>query len=338
MKVIPDSRLPRAWVLAIRGIVVAVLSPLPGAVAAQPAPGAFPVRPIRLVVPYTPGASNDIFARALAQRLTGRFGVNVIVDNRAGAGGHVGGELVARAAPDGHTLILATNGLIAISPHVFRKLNYDPQRDLVPVTLIASIPYVLAVPSALAARDAREFIALARAKSGQLTYASSGNGSTPHLCGEMLKMLAGIDMVHVPYRGGGPAVIDLAGGRVQMYCASIATMRPGLQSGKIRLIAVTTQRRTPLMPDLPTASEQGVRDLEVSSWAAIMTPAGSPHTVIERLNAEIASAMATEDMRKFILGHGAEPLAVGPAEFARHIKTESARWGKVARVAAIRVD
>ena len=297
----------------------------------------YPEKPIRLVVPYPAGASNEIIGRALANRLTEQFGRNVIVDTRPGGGGQVGAEIVARSAPDGYTLLLGTAGLIAISPHVYAKLPYT-LGDFAAVSLFASVPYVMAVPAALPVKDARELVALSKSKPGWFNYASSGNASAPHLCGEQLKLLAGADMTHVPYKGGAAAVADLVTNQVQLYCGGIPTVRAQVQSGRLKIIATTTAQRSRLMPEQSTVAEQGITGFEVNSWMALLAPAKTPAVVIDRLYAEIAKAMQRKDMQDFVLAQGAEPVALDPKTTAARFAEESARWGKVARAAMLRVD
>ncbi len=297
----------------------------------------YPEKPVRLVVPYPAGASNEIIGRALATRLSEQFGRNVIVDTRPGGGGQIGAEIVARSAADGYTLLLATAGLVAISPHVYSKLPYSAA-DFAAVSLFASVPYVMAVPTALPAKDARELVALSKAKPGWFNYASSGNASAPHLCGEQFKLLTGADMTHVPYKGGAAAVADLVTNQVQLYCGGIPTVRSQVQAGRLKIIATTTAQRSRLMPEQSTVAEQGIAGFEVNSWMAILAPAKTPPAVIDRLHAEIAKAMQRRDMQEFVLSQGAEPSALDPKATAARLAEESLRWGKVARAAKLRVD
>lgn len=298
---------------------------------------AYPDKPIRLVVPYPAGASNEIIGRALGNRLAEEFGRNVIIDTRPGGGGQIGAEIVARSAPDGYTLLLGTAGLIAISPHVYAKLPYAFS-DFAAVSLFASVPYVMAVPAALPVKDVREMVALSRSKPGWFNYASSGNASAPHLCGEQLKLLTGADMTHVPYKGGAAAVADLITNQVQLYCGGIPTVRAQVQTGRLKIIATTTAQRSRLMPEQSTVAEQGISGFEVNSWMAILAPAKTPAAVIDRLYGEIAKAMQRREMQDFVLSQGAEPAALDPKTTAARFAEESARWGKVARAAMLRVD
>lgn len=298
----------------------------------------FPSKPIRLVVPYPPGAANDILARALAQRLGPALGQNIVVDNRAGGGGHIGAEAVARAPADGYTLLIGTSGLITIGPNLYPKLPYSPQRDLTPVVRFATVPYVFAVPASLGISKASELAALAKSKPGGLNFASSGNGSVPHLCGELFNLRAGVKMVHVPYKGGAQAVTDLIAGQVQLYCGGIPTVLAQVKAGKLRMAGVTAKTRTPLLPDEPTLAEQGIAGVEVNSWTGILVPAGTPVAVVSRLHREAERIMKSDEMRQYVLNQGAEAEAVGPADFAAAIKAETLRWGAVVKASGAKVD
>ncbi|MGZ5225909.1 MAG: Bug family tripartite tricarboxylate transporter substrate binding protein, partial [Burkholderiales bacterium] len=243
----------------------------------------YPAKPVRLIVPYPAGSSsNDIIARLLAERMSPALGQRMLVENRAGAGGNVGSEYVAKAAPDGYTLLVATNGPQAIAPHVF-KLNYDNQKDLTPVAMVANVPYMLMIHPSLPARNVRELVALAKSKPGQLLFASSGNAGTPHLCWELFKSMAKIDIVHVPYKGGAPAMMDTVGGQTQMYCSGLIAGSPQIKAGKLRALGMGTLERSPIMPDVPTIAEQGLPGFNVGSWFGIMAPANTPGAIVQRL-------------------------------------------------------
>jgi tripartite-type tricarboxylate transporter receptor subunit TctC len=298
----------------------------------------YPVKPLRLVVPYPAGSSsNDIIARLLAERLSPPLGQRVLVENRAGAGGNVGSEYVAKAAPDGYTLLVATNGPQAIAPHVF-KLNHDNQKDLTPVAMVANVPYMMVVHPSLPARNVRELIALAKARPGQLLFASSGNAGTPHLCWELLKSMAKIDIVHVPYKGGAPAMMDTVGGQTQMYCTGLIAASPQIKAGKLRPIGMATLQRSPIMPEIPTVAEQGLPGFNVASWFGIMAPANTPSAIVQRLYGEIAKIAETADMRKFLLTQGAEPMLMDPPRFSEFLRVETEKWGKVVRGANLKLD
>jgi tripartite-type tricarboxylate transporter receptor subunit TctC len=299
----------------------------------------YPSHPIRLIIPFAAGSSsNDILGRALAQRLSAALGQQVVVDNRSGTGGNLGSELAAKSPPDGYTLLLGVNGPLAISPSVYSNLGYDPVRDLAPVARFAVVPYALIVHPSVPANNVRELIALARAKPGQLNFASSGSGGTPHLCGELLKTMAGIDMVHVPYKAGAPAVVDLAGGQVQLYCAGFTAVLPLVKARKLRLIAATTLTRSALLPELPTAHESGLPGFDVSSWMGIFAPAKTPAPVIRRLYGEIAGIVNDPEMKNFILSQGSEPGLMDPAAFGAYLKAEIAKWAKVVKTANVKPD
>jgi len=299
----------------------------------------YPNRPVRLVMPYPAGASsNDILARQLAPKLAERWGVNVVVDNRAGASGNIGAEIVARSPADGYTLLYATGGLLSIGPHIYSKLAYDPQKDLAPVALMAMVPYLLVINASLPVKSLDEFIAYAKARPGKLSFASSGAGGTPHLCGELLKSMAGLDLLHVPYKGGAPAVVDTIAGQTQMYCAGLAATLPHVRSGKLRALGVTTTRRSPGAPDLPTLDEQGLKGFDVNSWGAIFVPAKTPKAIVDTLHQAIAAVMGAEAMRETLVKQGMDPLLLGPQELGQLVKTESARWAKVVAGAGIRMQ
>lgn len=299
----------------------------------------YPNRPIRLVMPYPSGASsNDILARQIAPKLTERWGVNVVVDNRSGASGNIGAEIVARSPADGYTLLYGTGGLLSIGPHIYSKLAYDPQKDLAPVALMAVVPYLLVINASLPVKNLDEFIAYAKARPGKLSFASSGVGGTPHLCVEMLKSMTGIDMLHVPYKGGAPAVVDTIGGQTQMYCAGLAATLPHVRSGKLRALGVTTSKRSPGAPDMPTLDEQGLKGFDVNSWGAIFVPAKTPKHVIEIIHQSIAAIVNTDAMRDTLIKQGMDPVLLGPQALGDLVKTESARWATVVKSAGIRME
>ena len=299
----------------------------------------YPSKPVRFVIPYPAGSSsNDIFGRVLAQRLSDSLGQQFVVDNRSGASGHIGGEMVAKAAPDGYTLLLGTNGGIAISPSVSPKLPYDPLRDLAPVTLFGIVPYIMVVHSSVPANSVAEFIALARARPGQLKFASSGVAGTPHLCGEMLKALARIDLLHVPYKGGAPATIDLLGGHVQAYFSGIPAQFPHIKSGRVRALAITTLKRSATMPELPTFDESGVPGYDANSWMGVFAPARVPKALIQRLHGQIEAVMKSPEMRESMTTQGIEPVALGPEPFAASIRADHEKYARIIREAGIRLD
>lgn len=299
----------------------------------------YPARPIRIIFPFAAGASsNDILGRALALRLSDALKQQLVVDNRPGATGTIGSEMAARSAPDGYSLLLGYTGSLAISPSVYPKLGYDPVKDLAPVARFAVIPYVLVVNPSVPAASIKDLIALAKARPGQLNFASSGNGSLPHLSGELLKITAQIDMVHVPYKGGALAATDVVGGQVQVYFSGITSMAPLIKAGKLRAIATTTLNRSSLLADVPTANESGLPGFDVSSWVGVLAPAKTPEPVIGRLHNEIAKIVNAPDMKNFILSQGAEPVLMGPAQFGASLKAEIVKWAKVVKAANVKLD
>lgn len=324
----------RVTLLGLGGCAAALML-LAGAAQAQK----YPERPVRLVVPYPSGASsNDILARQIAPKLTERLGHNVVVDNRSGASGNIGAELVARSPADGHTLLYGTGGLFSIGPHLYKKLAYSPDKDLAPVALVAVVPYMLVINASLPVKNLPEFIAYAKARPGKLSFASSGVGGTPHLCIEMLKMMAGIDLLHVPYKGGAPAVVDTIAGQTQAYCAGLAATMPHVNSGKLRALGVTTLKRSSGAPDMPTLDEQGLKGFDVNSWGAIFVPAKTPKHAVQKLHSTLAAVMETDDMRNTLIKQGMDPVFLGPQQLADLIRTESANWAKVIKAAGIKLE
>jgi len=299
----------------------------------------YPTRPVRLVVPFPPGSStNDILARALAQRLSKALDQQVVVDNRSGAGGTLGSDIVAKAAPDGYTLLIGAAGTLAIAPAVFAKLPYDPQRDFAPIARFAETPYIMVVKNALPATNIKELIALAKAKPSGLFFGSSGTGGTPHLCGELFNTLAGVQMTHVPYKGGATAIIDLAAGQLDMLCTGATALAGPIKLGRVRALGMATRERSALMPHLPTISEQGLAGFEVSSWSAVMAPARTPVSIVRRLHQEIARIASSDDMKNFVLSQGSESALLGPEELSAYLKADIAKWAKVVKAAKIQAE
>ena len=299
----------------------------------------YPNRPIRLIVPYPPGSStNDILGRALALRLTSELGQQVVVDNRSGASGNMGSELVAKSPPDGYTLLIGVAGPLAVGPAVYSNLGYDPIKDLAPIAMYASVPYVLVVNPAVPANNVKELIALARAKPGQMNFASSGNGGSPHLCGELFKVMAGIDIVHIPYKGAGIAMIDVLSGQIPMICTGATALSAHIKAGRLRPLGVASLKRSALMPDLPTISEQGLTGFEVNSWTGLLAPAKTPEPIIRRLYEAVAKIDNSDDMKNFLASVGAEPTLMGPRDFGAYLKVDTARWAKVVKAAKLKID
>jgi tripartite-type tricarboxylate transporter receptor subunit TctC len=298
----------------------------------------YPSKPIRMIVPFPPGGPNDILGRVVAQKLTEQMGQQVVADNRAGAGGIIGTELAARSAPDGYTLLLSGTASLSINPSLHKKLPYDPLKDFAPISLMATAPSILVTHPSVAVRSVKELIAFAKAKPGQLNFASAGLGTPPHLAGELFKHMAGIDMVHVPYKGGGPALTDLLGGQVNLYFSGISSALPFVKDGKLRGIAVTSSKRTPLMPDMPTISESGLPGYEVGNWYAMLAPAGTSASIVNRLNAQIVKALAASEVRKRFTELAADPVGSTPAQLAAYNRSELIKWAQVIKAAGIKPE
>ena len=297
----------------------------------------YPSRPIRLIVPFTAGGGTDIAARLVGQRLSERLATGVVIDNRTGAGGTVGTDIVAKAAPDGYTLALVSSSH-SINPSLYRKLPYDTIRDFAPVTLVVLAPGMLVINPGVAARTVKEFIELARARPGQLVYGSAGNGTPTHLAMELLKSSAGIDVLHIPYKGAGSLVPDLIGGQIAAAIPSAASVLALVQAGKLRGLAVTSGARSAAAPAIPTMSEAGLPGYEASSWYGMVAPAGTPRAVIDRLNRETVEILRLDDVRERLIAQALDP-AGGPAgEFAARIRDEIAKWGRVVKASGARID
>ena len=306
-----------------------------GAVCSASFAQTYPARPIRFVVPFAPGGGGDIVVRGVAQQMTQRLGQSVVVDNRSGAGGNVGTEIVARAAPDGYTLLMANVAPMAINVSMYSKLPYDPIKDFAPISLMASFPNVLVVHPNVKARSIAELVALAKARPGQLTYASAGAGSTTHLSAELLRLQTGIELIHVPYKGGGPALIDLIAGQVSLYFGSMPASLPHVRSGKLRALAATSLERSAAAPDIPTLAESGFPGFEAVTWIGMVAPAGLPSAIVRRLNAEAIAILALPEVKERIVPLGADPKTNSPDAFAAYIRSEIAKWAKVVRDAGI---
>ncbi len=304
---------------------------------AQTATG-FPSKPIRLIVPQGAGGQNDIQARLIAQKISDAFGQPVVVDNRPGAAGAIGFEISVKAPADGYTLLLGSISTLAVLPSMPNKPKYDVLKDFAPVTLISTSPYVLVVHPSAQAQSVKELVTLAKARPGALTYASSGTGSGLHLATELFKSKAGIDMVHVPYKGSGPATIELVAGQVLVMFNNILPAMPQIKSGRLRALAVTTAKRSAAMPELPTIAESGYAGFEASSWQGIVTIAGTPQPVMRRLHAEIVKALQSPEAKSQIGGQGSEIVANTPQEFTGFIQQELDKWSKVIKTAAVRAD
>jgi len=299
---------------------------------------AYPAKPIRFVVPFTPGGGNDVLARTIGQKLYEAWGQPVIVDNRPGAAGNIGAELVAKAAPDGYTFLIAANSILAINPTLYDKAPFDPVKSFVPVTLIGAVPIVLVVNPSVPASSVNELVALAKSKPDGLSYASSGSGSPQHLSAELFKSMAGVKIVHVPYKGAAPAVTDLLGGQVQMLLGPINSVLPHVKRGRLRALGVATTKRLAYLPDLPTIAEGGVPGYWSDIWFGLVAPAGTPKEVVDKLNREIAKILVQSDVKEKLVAQGIEPLTSTPEEFATLIKTDLARWAKVIKDSGARAE
>ncbi len=300
--------------------------------------GAYPAHPVRIVVPFPAGGTTDILARAVAQRFTEAFGQPFIVDNRPGAGGNIGAELVAKSAPDGYTLLMGTVGTHAINPSLYARMPYDHIKDFTPVFLTAGVPNVLEVNPAVPVHTVAELVDYAKANPGKLNFASSGSGTSIHLSGEMFKTMTGVSMQHVPYKGSAPALQDLLSGQVQLMFDNLPSSLALIKAGKLRPIAVTSAQRAAALPDIPTIAESGYPGFEASSWFGLLAPAGTPPAIVAKLNAEGNKWLATPEAREKLLAQGAIAAGGTPEDFVRHIAAETAKWAKVVKQSGAKVE
>ncbi|MGQ0525189.1 MAG: Bug family tripartite tricarboxylate transporter substrate binding protein [Betaproteobacteria bacterium] len=298
----------------------------------------YPSRPVRMIVPFPPGGSTDIMARVVAQKLTEKLGQQVIVDNRGGAGGTIGMNIAAKAPPDGYTLMMSTSITHTVGASLYSKLPYNVLTDFAPITLAASVPLLFVVNPGVPAKSVKELIQLAKAKPGQLNYASPGSGTSGHLAAEMFKSMAGVDIVHVPYKGGGPAVVDLIGGQVQVLILSAVATLPHVKTGKLRALAVTGLARSPKLPDIPTVSESGLPGYEVVLWYGVSAPAKTPASIVNRLNRDIVAIMQSPDMRERLASEAGEPVGNTPEQFEKIIRADVAKWSKIVKESGIKAD
>ena len=320
----------------MRSVFMALLAGLfvpPSAIAQQ-----YPVRPIRVVVAFAPGGASDVLARLLAERLTEAFGQTVVVDNRPSAGGIIGTDLVAKAAPDGYTLLVGSAAAFAITPHLQTKLPYDTTKDFVPVAPFTSLIFVLNVHPDVKATSVKELIALAKSRPGMLNIGSAGNGTTTHIVGEMFKYAAGTDMVHVPYKGAAPAMVDLIAGRIHVLFDAAVTTLPQWKARRVRALAVGGTESSPLFLELPTISEAGLPGFTAGNWFGVFAPARTPPAVVTRLNAEITKAVSSPAARQAMAASGAQPLTASPEQFRRLVQSEYERYGKLIKAAGIKFD
>ncbi|HEV8517351.1 MAG TPA: tripartite tricarboxylate transporter substrate binding protein [Burkholderiales bacterium] len=297
----------------------------------------YPSKPIRFIVPFPPGGGNDIVGRIVAQKLAEGFGLSVVVDNRGGAGGTVGTEMAAKAPADGHTM-LVNNISLAVNATLFPKLPYDTLKDLAPVTLVGRQPNIVVVNPSVPARSVRELLALAQAKPGQINYGSGGVGTASHLATELLKLMAKVDMVHVPYKGLGPALTDLMGGQIQLIISTLASALPQVRAGKLRALAVTTAKRSAFFPEIPSMDEAGVRGYEFSTWYGLLVPARTPRSIVDRLNQEMARVLGSGAVNDQFASQGLEAAHTSPQEFGVYLKSEVEKWAKVVKASGAKPE
>jgi len=306
--------------------------------AAAAAETPYPTRPVRFIVPFAPGGSTDTLARTLAQRLTDALGQQVVVDNRSGGNGNIGTEIVARAVPDGHTIVLGYIANLGIGPSLYAKLPFDPVKDFAPVTLLAVAPNILVAHPSLPVKNVRELVAYAKAHPQKVNYASAAVASLGHLAGELLNSSAGIRMQHVPYKGSGQAVIDLLAGQVQIMFSGMSSVMPHIKAGKLRPLAVTGAQRSPATPEVPTIAEAGYPGFEASAWYSVMAPAGTPKTVVTRLNGEILRALKIPEVKERLENVGFELVGSSPDECGTYIRNEIVKWAKVVKASGIKAE
>jgi tripartite-type tricarboxylate transporter receptor subunit TctC len=323
-----------------RCLTAALLIAATGLVQSAPAsaaPPEYPTRSIRLIVPFAPGGSNDIMARLIGQHFSESMGQPVIVDNRPGAGGIIGTDAAAKSPPDGYTLLMMSVTL-AVNPSLRLNLPYDTHRDLLPITLVASAPLMLVVHPSMPAKSVKELIAYAKANPGKLNFASGGPGTTPHLAGEMLKAMAGIEMTHVPYKGGGPALTDLVAGQIQLMLENIPSTLPHVKADRLRALAVTGLKRSALVPHLPTLDEAGLKGYEIVGWNGLFAPAGTPQNVVARIHADTVKGLAKPEVKERLATLGAEGVGSSPAEFAKFFAAEISKWAAAVKQAGLKPE
>ena len=314
-----------AWVAAVLAL-------------ASASAGAFPEKPVRFVIGFTPGGPSDILARAVGQKLAERWGQQVVIENRPGAGGNLAAEAVAKSAPDGYTWLLGNNSILATNQSLYKKLPYDPVKDFAPVALVAVQPNILVVHPEVKATSVMELVSLAKQSPGKLNYASSGAGAAAHLAGELFKTMAGVDIVHVPYKGTQPALTDLIAGQVQLMFATSASVIPYVKAGRLRALAVTTAQRSPSVPELPTVSEAGLAGFEATTWHGVVVPMATPAPLVQRLNQDLNLVLEEKELKERLAGLGAEVLTGTPRDFADYIAREIPKWTKVVKDSGARAD
>ena len=325
------SNAPR---LLLAGLTLAAAGALPTVVLAQN----YPVKPVTIVVPFAPGGTTDILARIVGQGMQTELGQPFVVDNRAGAGGNIGASLAAKAAGDGYTLFMGTVGTHAINQALYKKMPFDPVKDFAPISRVATVPNLLVAHPSQPYKTVKELIAYAKANPGKVTFGSPGSGASPHVSGELFKSMTGTDLLHVPYKGSAPAMTDLLGGQINIMFDNMPSAIQHVRSGKLRPIAVTTAKRSPEMPDIPTIAEAGVPGYEAMSWFGLFAPAATPKPVLDKLNAALVKVLNQADVKKKIAEQGGDVVAETPEQFAAFIKSETAKWGKVVKESGATVD
>jgi tripartite-type tricarboxylate transporter receptor subunit TctC len=318
--------------VAAAALLAAPIAPALGATASEEA-ARFPERPIRLLVGFAPGGGTDTTARAISNKLSQSLGQQVVVDNRPGAAGNIAAHIVSKANPDGYTLLMGTIAALAINPTLYGNLPFDPVRDFAPITQAVNSTNVLVVHPSVKANSVKDLIGLAKASPGKVLYGSSGVGGAGHLAGELFCTMAGVKMTHVPYKGGGPVMIDLLAGQVHSVFATAATAIPHIKSGRIRPLGVTTIKRAGMIPDIPTISEQGLKGFDANNWYGLLAPAKTPRSIVDRLNAEVVKVLNLPDIKQYLFSQGLDPAPTTPEEFGDYIKSEMAKWAKVVRAA-----
>jgi tripartite-type tricarboxylate transporter receptor subunit TctC len=320
--------------MAKRALIAVILSAALTSAYAQN----YPTKPIRMIVGSSPGGPIDFSARLVAQKLTEAFGQPVVVDNRTGASGTIGTDYVAKSTPDGYTLLMASAATLCITPNLYSKIPYDTLKDFAPISTVTAVSYVLVVHPAIAAKSAQEFIALARAKPGQLRFGSAGSGSVTHLGVELIKSMAGIDLLHIPYKGAGPAMIDLLGGQLDFMFDSLLTSTPLVKAGRLRALAQSGLKRSTVMPDVPTLSETVLPGYDVSTWFGLVAPAKTPRELIVKLNQAAVKGLLNPETRERLLGQGIEPVGNSPEEFSKLLRSEMPKWAHIVKISGAKVD
>ena len=298
----------------------------------------WPTKPVKIVVPFSPGGFADSGARAVSDKLAARLGQPVLIENKVGASGNIGTEMVAKSAPDGYTLLLAYDGTMVVNPHVFAKIPFDTLRDFAPVTKLGDAPTLVVAHPSVPANNMRELIALAKAKPGTLSYGTSGTGNTPHLVGEMLNLRAGTDLQHIPYKGGAQAIADVVGGQIPLSFTAVAGAQQFIKAGKLKALGVTSRQRNAALPDTPTFVESGLPNFVVNTWVGILAPANTPRPIIDRLQRDLAAVLKEPDVRERYAVLGNEPVGNTPDEYAAQIKADFAQWGEIVKRAGIRIE